>query len=213
MLRRFMTAMFLFSATATIAQGDKITEKQPATAIDYKLPGAPMPALLMVAYHGKCTGKNADATTGKTGGEAGDKPHSRKRKTETEDVTSEMTKEYITNKELDNQANLFVMMFNPTCSHCEDMTSLLEKNMSLFKRSKIVLVATKVMTPYLPDFIKSFHIDEYPQMHVGTDSMGFIDKVFLYSALPQINIYDSQRKLLKIYTGDVEIDSLKRYIE
>jgi hypothetical protein len=55
--------------------------------------------------------------------------------------------------------------------------------------------------------------EEYPIMYVGTDSGDFLNNVFLYSQLPQINIYDKKRKLLKTFTGEVAIDSLKKYIQ
>ena len=69
------------------------------------------------------------------------------------------------------------------------------------------------MKPYLSDFIKQVHLNEYPSIYLGTDSMGFINNAYLYQALPQINIYNSDRKLVKTYTGEVAIDSLKKYIQ
>src|ERR1043165_4329183 len=67
------------------------------------------------------------------------------------------TGEVITNETIKNDANLFVMMFNPTCEHCEDMTRALEASVGLFKNSKIVLMAGAVMMPYLEYFDKTTH--------------------------------------------------------
>ena len=207
MLRKLLIYACLFGTTAVSAQANKNTEKQ--ADIDYKLTGAPMPKLLLVTYHDTSSTKTNEA--GKETPPA-NKRHGKKQQDATT-ASVELAQEYVTNKDLDNNANLFVMMFNPTCSHCERVTETLTKNIALFKKSKIVLMANKVMKPYLPDFIKSFHIDNYPQIYTGTDSAGFVDKVFLYTALPQMNIYNGQRKLLKTYTGEVAIDSLKKYIE
>ena len=69
------------------------------------------------------------------------------------------------------------------------------------------------MKAYLPDFVNMLHVMEYPSMHVGIDSSDFINKVYQYTALPQINIYDKERKLIKIYNGEVSVDTLKKYIE
>ena len=199
MLQKVLVLCCLLSATSTLAQERKNTEKQTASETDYMQPGAPMPPLLLVSYYD-------------TGNFQKKKP-SRRRKADATDETPQMAVRYMTNKDLDNGANLFVMLFNPTCSHCEDATALMEKNIALFKKTKIVLMATNIMKPYLPDFIRSLHTADYPQIYVGTDSLNFISKVFLYSALPQINVYGKERKLLKIFTGEVELDSLKRYIE
>lgn len=122
-------------------------------------------------------------------------------------------KKYMTNSDFDNGANLFVMMFNPTCSHCQDETVILGKNGSLFKRSKVLLLANIIMKPYMGDFVALTHVDRHPFMYLGVDSTDFINNLFLYQQLPQLNIYNSERKLIRTYTGEVAIDSLKKYIQ
>jgi hypothetical protein len=105
------------------------------------------------------------------------------------------------------------MLFNPTCGHCMEMTKVMENNIAQFRKSKILLLATPMMKQYLGDFASTLKIAEYPSIHLGVDSSDFVNNTFLYQALPQINIYDGDRKLLKIYTGDVAFDSLKKYIQ
>lgn len=125
-----------------------------------------------------------------------------------------MNGKVITNKDVDYHANLVVMLFNPTCEHCQDQTELLEKNIFLFKKSKLLMIAAPSMGPYLQNFITTYHTDQYPNtITVGLDSNHTIDNTFLYESLPQINIYNSDRKLIKIFTGNKPIDSLKRYIQ
>lgn len=120
---------------------------------------------------------------------------------------------YITNKDVEYPANLFLMFFNPTCGHCEEMTIQLEKNIALFNKTKILMVASPVARPYLEMFEREQHTDQYKTIMVGTDSLDLIGKLFLYKSLPQINIYDKERKLIKVFSGDTPIDSLKPYIQ
>ncbi len=191
MLRLLSTLFCMILACNGMAQVNKNTE------IDYKQTGAPMPSFLLVSVY--------DSNYYKSSGKKND---------DAKMSTPAPTPKYFTDKDVNNGANLFVMMFNPTCSHCEGVAKMLEKNLSLFKQTKIVFMAKSIMQPYLPDFIHSYHIDRHPnEMYIGTDSTGFIDKTFLYTALPQINIYNGERKLLKIYTGELELDSLKQYIQ
>lgn len=171
---------------------------------DFKQMGAPMPELEFLEFHDSL--KNAAPT------DAGAAKGTKKQRTQP--VLEPMPATRIRNaKELNNDGNLFVMLFNPTCSHCEEVTLTMRNNMKLFKKSEVVMLANMVMKPYLPDFLQRFKLDNYPAMHLGLDKSGFIDKVFLYQALPQINIYDKERKLIRTYTGEVSIDSLRQYIQ
>lgn len=119
----------------------------------------------------------------------------------------------ITTRDLTNDANLFIMLFNPTCEHCQEETIQLEKNISLFKKSKLLLIAAPSMMTYLEFYNNVTRYSKYPNIMVGVDSMGYVDKTFIYNSLPQINIYDKDRKLLRIFSGETPIDTLKPYIE
>jgi thiol-disulfide isomerase/thioredoxin len=120
---------------------------------------------------------------------------------------------YLNEQDLKNDANLILMLFNPTCEHCEDMTRDFEKHIYLFKKTNIVLLAAPGMGPYLDYFVKTTKVDQYPTLKVGLDSMDYIDKTFKYVTLPQINIYDKDRKLIKMFFGSTPMDSLRAYIE
>ncbi len=129
-------------------------------------------------------------------------------------VTVDSNAKVFTHKSVDNGANLLVMMFNPQCGHCEDQAELLVKNIGVFKQSKLVMMVVPEMGIYLPNFIRSFRLNEYPEViKVGVDSGGFIKNTFLYQALPQINIYNSDRRLIKTYCGGVSMDTLMQYIQ
>ncbi len=120
----------------------------------------------------------------------------------------------VTNADLKNDANLLLMLFNPTCEHCEDQARILKENIFLFKKSKILLVAAPGMGPYLSYFTNNTKIDSYPTLQLALDSAQYIDKIFNYDqTLPQIHVYDKERKLLKTFYGSNPIDSLKMYIE
>ncbi|GAA4459750.1 hypothetical protein GCM10023093_01310 [Nemorincola caseinilytica] len=196
-----MAVLLSLPALSQAQQDVKTTQNNPQPNIDYKQPGAPLPPFIVMAYND---------TSAK--GKENLKKKERRRSAKNVDSTGG-TYTVLTEKDLDNGANLLVMMFNPTCLHCEDVTFMMEKNISDFKRSKVVLVASKPMAEYLPDFAQRHHIASYPAMYIGWDSSRIIDNVYLYQALPQINIYDGKRNLLKTYTGEVPIDTLRKYIE
>jgi len=206
MLRKLLIGLCLFTAINASAQNKVIIpEKTAGVAIDYKQIGAPLPELLVIAYNDTATLK--DTTSGK-------KQTTKKKKKNTPKTYQPHGKqEHITASTLKSSGNLFIMMFNPTCGHCDAMATLLEENIGLFKTTKILLLANRQMIAYMPEFAGRHHIQEHPAMYMGTDSSGFIDNVFLYQALPQINIYNAERKLLKTYAGETPFDSLRKYIQ
>lgn len=118
----------------------------------------------------------------------------------------------ITRADLPADKNLIVMLFNPTCGHCEEQTELFQKNIGQLRNTQLLLVAVPAMGPYLNNFYQKFHLNEYPQIWMGLDYDNLVPKTFLYYSLPQLNVYDKDKKLLKIFSGGAPMDSLKQYI-
>jgi hypothetical protein len=187
----------------------KPAKRKACQNLDYQQMGAPMPALKYIKFPDPTYNTIVIAMRAKpdTTAKADKKLKRRKKSKASSDV------QYLTNQDFKNGANLFVMIFNPNCSHCEEETQLLEKNIHLFKQSKILLMTSPVVWESMDIFTKSMHTDDYKAITVGVDSSDFISKVFIYASLPQINIYDHSRKLIKTFSGDVPIDSLKVFIE
>ena len=129
-------------------------------------------------------------------------------------VTIDTPAKVYTRKDVISNNNLVVMMFNPLCGHCEDQAEMLEKGISRFRKAKLVMLVSPETGIYLPNFIRAYHLNDHADtIRVGVDSSGFIKKAFLYRALPQVNIYNSERKLIKTYCGGVSIDTLMQYIQ
>jgi len=189
-------------ASLAIAQDTKTTQNTPSANIDYKREGSPMPAFYMREYH-DTTAANAPELS---------KKDKKRRAKEAKEIDADRYST-LSAKDLDDGKTLLIMLFNPTCSHCEDMTMRIEQNISMFRKADIVLMASKPMAPYIPDFASRFQIGKYPVMRIGYDSSNFVDKIFAYQQLPQLTIYNSDRKLIKIFTGEVPIDSLKKFID
>jgi uncharacterized protein YqiB (DUF1249 family) len=184
---------------ATAASAQQPVTRQTEDKAEYSLVGAPMPRLKVLLYHDTAKRDAAEAT-----------PQRKHKKKKATTIGSQV---YLTDKDVDNGANLFVMLFSPTCGHCQDMAVNIEANIASFKKSHLVLVANPMMRQYLYDFSELTRAYKYPSINIGIDSSGFVDKTFRYQMLPQINIYDKDRRLLKIYTGDTPFDSLKKYIQ
>ncbi len=119
----------------------------------------------------------------------------------------------ITNADVPAGRHFFLMIFNPTCDHCEDVTRNLELSHNRFAEGQLLLTATAGMMPYMEFFGNTTKVFSYPNFKVGVDSANLIDRIYSYGNLPQINVYSPAGKLLKTFNGgETTIDSLAPYL-
>lgn len=121
----------------------------------------------------------------------------------------------ITQDVVGTSGNLLLMIFNPVCEHCEEQTRQFVQLDSLFKTSRLLLVAAPVQIPNLSFFEAGTKYSAHTRMiTVAIDSAKVLDKLFGYEELPQINIYDGKtHKLIRTFSGSQPIDSLRAYIQ
>ena len=131
----------------------------------------------------------------------------------TEQIREVVPMKTYTNSDLPADKNVIVMLFNPTCGHCEEQTELFVKNLHAFKNTQLMLVAGPAMGPYMNNFAQKFNLKDYPQIWLGLDYDSFIEKAFLYSALPQLCRYNKDKKLIRMMSGGTPLDSLRQYIQ
>jgi hypothetical protein len=119
----------------------------------------------------------------------------------------------ITSKDVKNKANLFLMIYNPLCDHCQNQTKNIIDKRDALKKSYFLLVTPAEMKQYASDFEKATGVSKYPALQMAYDSSKLIEKLNNYLGLPQVNIYDHDRKLIKVLNSDFPIDSLVKYME
>jgi hypothetical protein len=119
----------------------------------------------------------------------------------------------LTENDLKGEGNLIVMLFNPTCGHCEDQVLLLKEHRDKIQNHKLVLLAADNMVAHLGYFQQITGTAEMKEMILGVDSAAYIEQTFLQTTLPQLNVYNKDRKLVHIFQGLTPIDSLKSYLD
>lgn len=118
-----------------------------------------------------------------------------------------------TGNTLQHQGNTLIMLFNPTCEHCMETARAIIKHLPDFSKTRLLLLAMPEMKTYLSFFDAMTKVTKYPEITMGVDSANSFNKMSNYGLLPQINIYDNNRKLIKVFNGDTPIDSLIQYAE
>lgn len=121
----------------------------------------------------------------------------------------------ISKEVLKHGGNLIVMIFNPVCDHCETQTRLFMDSISLFKKSKLLLIAAPIQSANLSYFESNVSFSKHSNtVTVSIDSAKVLDKIFNYIELPQLNIYDGKSlRLIKTFNSGAPLDSLRQYIQ
>lgn len=116
-----------------------------------------------------------------------------------------------TPEEIKGTTHFFLVLFNPTCGHCIDMARMFGTHEQEFRNNTVMFMAAKDMMPYFDHFYKESGADDYKNLTIGVDSADMVNNLYKYGNLPQINIYDKDRKLVRIFSGETPLDSLLRY--
>lgn len=116
-----------------------------------------------------------------------------------------------TEKDIKPANHFFLVLFNPTCSHCMDMAKLFGTHDKEFSNNTVMFVAAQDMMEYFDHFYEGSGANKYKDITIGVDSSGIVNNLFKYGTLPQINIYDNDKKLVRIFSGETSLDSLLHY--
>lgn len=117
----------------------------------------------------------------------------------------------LTNKDFQTKGHLFLITINPTCGHCNNLGALINEHADLFKHSKVVFMMTPTNALNLDFFTNTSHIGQHPELIVGVDQNGTIEKLDDSGLMPYTNIY-KEGELVQKLSGDVSLEDLKKYI-
>ena len=102
-----------------------------------------------------------------------------------------------THESINKEKGLVLVLFNPTCDHCQDFAREVVKHKGeLLPLADIVFVGASEMKPYLEKFSEETGLNTVPQVKVGAERSDLIKQLFEYKSLPQINVYNKQHKMV-----------------
>src|SRR5690606_34041521 len=96
----------------------------------------------------------------------------------------------------------FLVIFNPTCTHCIASAKLFRENALAFDHARIFYLAGEGMLPYLDAFYQETGLQKDGPVKVGVDNSRITYELLLYQNLPQINVYDEDGELIDQVTGE-----------
>ncbi len=102
---------------------------------------------------------------------------------------------------------VLLMIFSPDCSHCQNVTKEIIKNIDHFKKSQIIMI-TWLPYPDMTAFYRDYKIANYPEITMAWDKKYFFLPYYNVRNYPKLIVYDKKGKYVKEFQGDVNIDDV-----
>jgi len=108
---------------------------------------------------------------------------------------------------------VMLMIVSPGCDHCEHMIDSVKRLIPRFVNTQVVVVTEARNKPNLGDFMKKMKLDKLPLFQqAGYDKSNLIFFIYSGNMLPQISFYNSKHKLVRSFSGNFPVDSLRSFI-
>lgn len=100
-----------------------------------------------------------------------------------------------------------IMIFSPTCSHCQHQTEELTSNIAQLQDVTFVL-ASPYPIAEIKKFVDDYAINKFPNFHVAYDKGYMLGSFYKLRSLPGIFIYDKKGNLIANFDTNIKIDTL-----
>lgn len=119
---------------------------------------------------------------------------------------------YFTKDDIPKKTPVWLMMFNPQCTHCQHETEELVKNIDEFKNIRVVMV-TSMPFDSMMAFREKYKLADYKNIVVGQDTHYFLFSYFQNRNLPFHAFYDKKKQLIKVFEGSVPINAIREMFD
>ncbi len=110
--------------------------------------------------------------------------------------------------EFDNRKPTVIIYFHPECEHCQYEASEIGRNAQQFEEANMIMITPDDSIKRVETFAAKYHLWEVDNLVVLLDRNQQFLKSFGTAVFPTVFIYGSDRKLLKMYKGEVKIEAI-----
>ncbi len=105
-----------------------------------------------------------------------------------------------------------LILFGADCDHCKHFTDSLTKHIDEFKDVQIYMI-TFSRLPELRRFAEEHKLKEYKNIIYGNDADLFFPGFYKVSSVPDIAVYDKNKKFVKLFTQNAKVTELAEAIK
>lgn len=114
---------------------------------------------------------------------------------------------YFTKKDLPENKAVLLMLFSPSCSHCQQETEQIIKHIAEFKNVHIVM-ATPMPFDSMLVFREKYKLANYKNITVTQDNKVMMPTYFMIGNLPFLAFYNRKKELLDTFEGSLPIEKV-----
>jgi thiol-disulfide isomerase/thioredoxin len=102
-----------------------------------------------------------------------------------------------------------IFFFSPDCGHCKRTTKRIVDSMDMLKDVRFYMITPFHSMTELYNFYNEFHLDRYKNIQlVGRDNEFFFGSFYETKFVPDLALYDGQKKLIKLIQGETNVKAI-----
>ena len=117
-----------------------------------------------------------------------------------------------TEKDLEKNLPVFVILFSPDCDHCQKGTEELIEHIDEFRNIQIVMT-TILPFDKMKDFYNKYQLDRFKNIIVGRDQSYILPTFFRIKNMPYFAFYDKKGNLIDTVEGALPIPKVLEYFK
>ncbi len=123
-------------------------------------------------------------------------------------------KKIITDADIDKNAPLVIVLFNPGCDHCMMATKAFYERKDEFKDATILFITGAQLWGQLSSFMRFINLDLSQATHfiISADNSNVTKDLFESKGIPQVMVYNKEKILQKVFHQFISIDSVLDYL-
>lgn len=100
-----------------------------------------------------------------------------------------------------------LILFGADCDHCKHFVDSLTKHIDLFKDVQIYMITFSPF-PDLRKFVETYKLKDYKNITMGNDADLFFPGFYKVNSVPDIAVYDKNKKFVKLFTGTIKVEDI-----
>jgi thioredoxin-related protein len=110
--------------------------------------------------------------------------------------------------QIPNDKNVVLVLFNPTCGHCQTVGKNIKDSIKKFTNTHFIFVAGLPTFTFFKEFTEFTNLKSAENISIGGDYSNITPSIFAFNGIPQIMIYDENKKLKEIIYKEISIAQL-----